>query len=666
MSDSHHKPREISKGFLGLMVLCALALGAVLLLSACDRESSSTSRADVGVPSRPEGNFHRVAEKQRPGDNQGQRDAALQTFDRSTLIKRWQQIDDPLQDGWDTEAFSAAATSQLKQIGKLLQKPKDLATAQFDNIAANDFRCEPLQPDPLETIFSDAIFQVQRMRRDEDVQKSHLTLNDPEGLKGPEGLKQALEQLAKPFAQAKNIRTKFKIFRVHMDDDTKTTRQYVAVTGTIDDGAIEQHATWDAHWQNRPDAAPLLASLDVIDFEQIHAHVPTDTLFSDCTKSVLENNSCYTEQFQRGYSYWMFGVPYTRYQITEMMGHPGLAIADVNGDGLDDLYVCQEQGLPNRLFLQQNDGTALESSAAWGVDWIQACRSALFVDLDNDGDQDLVVSFLGGVLVASNEAETGFRVRTVIPTGDDMLALAAADVENDGDLDLYATAYYSNKDLSEQQTAGLPASDDAFVYHDANAGGKNTLLRNDVKTDDWSFVDITKPSGLATNNTRYSFAASWEDYDNDGDQDLYVANDYGRDNLYRNDAGHFVDVAAEAGAEDAASGMSISWSDFNRDGWMDAYISNMWSSAGNRIAFQPHFKQHAPAEVKKRLQRFARGNTLLRNTSKARFEDVSRKAGVEMGRWAWGSLFADVNNDGWDDILIANGFITKDDDGGDL
>jgi hypothetical protein len=92
----------------------------------------------------------------------------------------------------------------------------------------------------------------------------------------------------------------------------------------------------------------------------------------------------------------------------------------------------------------------------------------------------------------------------------------------------------------------------------------------------------------------------------------------------------------------------------------------MWSSAGNRIAFQPHFKQHAPAEVKKRLQRFARGNTLLRNTSKARFEDVSRKAGVEMGRWAWGSLFADVNNDGWDDILIANGFITKDDDGGDL
>ena len=154
--------------------------------------------------------------------------------------------------------------------------------------------------------------------------------------------------------------------------------------------------------------------------------------------------------------------------------------------------------------------------------------------------------------------------------------------------------------------------------------------------------------------------------DNDGDQDLYVANDYGRDNLYRNDNGTFKDIAADVGAEDAASGMSVSWSDYDHDGRMDIYISNMWSAAGNRIAFQPDFKKNAPPEVKQRLQRFARGNTLLKNDSDSRFEDVSKKAGVEMGRWAWGSLFADINNDGWDDILIANGFITKNADSGDL
>jgi hypothetical protein len=412
--------------------------------------------------------------------------------------------------------------------------------------------------------------------------------------------------------------------------------------------------------------APLLASLDVIDFEQIRARTPGGTLFTDCTRSVLENNACYAEQFLRGYSYWMLQRPHTRYQITEMMGHPGLAVGDVNGDGLDDLYVCQEQGLPNRLFLQQKDGTADEASAAWGVDWLQACRSALFVDLDNDGDQDLVVSFLGGVIVASNEGGTGFRVRSVLPTGDDMISLAAADVDNDGDVDIYATAYYSNKLLSERQVAGLPAAENAFIYHDANVGGYNRLLRNDIKSDTWAFVDVTEQAGLAVNNTRYSFAAAWEDYDNDGDQDLYVANDYGRDNLYRNEAGRFVDVSDDVGAENAASGMSVTWSDFDRDGWADVYVSNMWSAAGNRITYQPHFKKDADPEVKQRLQRFARGNTLLRNNGQASFVDVSEKAGVEMGRWAWGSQFADINNDGWDDILIANGFISKDDNSGDL
>ena len=96
---------------------------------------------------------------------------------------------------------------------------------------------------------------------------------------------------------------------------------------------------------------------------------------------------------------------------------------------------------------------------------------------------------------------------------------------------------------------------------------------------------------------------------------------------------------------------------------MDAYVGNMWSSAGNRITFQQHFKPDVPREIKERYQRLARGNTLLRNLGNGKFVDESSQAGVEMGRWSWGSQFVDVNNDGWEDLVVSNGYITTEDTG---
>ena len=110
---------------------------------------------------------------------------------------------------------------------------------------------------------------------------------------------------------------------------------------------------------------------------------------------------------------------------------------------------------------------------------------------------------------------------------------------------------------------------------------------------------------------------------------------------------------------DSASGMSVTLADYDRDGDMDIYVSNMFSAAGGRVTFQDQFKPDTP-DVKSRLQHFARGNTLLRNDGE-RFEDVSDDAAVTMGRWAWSSNFVDLNNDGWEDLLVANGFITNDD-----
>ena len=235
-------------------------------------------------------------------------------------------------------------------------------------------------------------------------------------------------------------------------------------------------------------------------------------------------------------------------------------------------------------------------------------------------------------------------------------------------MDLYCCVYGADQYLDETETVPIGAVSGQFVYHDANNGGANSLFRNEIVDDNhWQFADVTQQVGLDVDNRRWSFAAAWEDFDNDGDQDLYVANDYGRNTLYRNDktsdGRKFVNVAADASAEDSASGMSVSWGDYNLDGLMDVYVSNMFSSAGNRITYQEKFKPDAEKPVRGRLQRFARGNTLLKNLGDGSFDDVSEACGVTIGRWAWGSRFVDLNNDGWDDLVVANGYLTMSDTG---
>ena len=177
---------------------------------------------------------------------------------------------------------------------------------------------------------------------------------------------------------------------------------------------------------------------------------------------------------------------------------------------------------------------------------------------------------------------------------------------------------------------------------------------------------------MDVNNRRFSLAAVWEDYDNDGDQDLYVANDFGRKNLYRNDLildgkrqpeARFTDVAAQAGVEDIGAGMSAAWGDADHDGLRDLYVSNMFSSAGRRIAYQSKFQSGATAADLAGYRRHARGNSLFRNKGDGTFSDIAEPSGTFMGRWAWASLYADINNDSWEDLYVCNGFYTRPDPG---
>jgi hypothetical protein len=527
-------------------------------------------------------------------------------------------------------------------------------------MASDGFSSGPLRPRALAAVLDDGVFRVERAATAPAAAPSAAEAEH----RGSEGLRAALSALAEPFRGARDLRADFKVFRVEVREDRLLTHAYLAVSGAANAGFLEENSVWIATW-TREDP-PRLVSVEVRDFERVVRPQGTP-LLADATESVLGQNASYREHLLHGLNHWLARIQDNRFFA--LLGTPGIAVGDVNGDGLDDLYLAQEGGLPNRLFIQEAGGSAVDVSSQSGADWLESTRGVLLADLDNDGDQDLAAAVFANLVLAAGDGKGHFETRFVFPTSQDTMSLAAADFDEDGDLDLYVCAYKRDDLVKDAGVLSIGASDD-FVYHDANDAAPNVLYRNEESmfAPPLSFRDSTEEAGLNANNRRYSFAAAWEDYDRDGDLDLYVANDFGRNNLYQNqlrESGEakFIDRAPEAGAEDSASGMGVTWGDYDLDGWPDVYVSNMFSAAGSRITPQAAFKPGSSAEVRGRLERFARGNTLLRNLGGGAFADASDAAGVTMGRWAWSSNFVDLQNDGWEDLVVANGYITTDDPG---
>lgn len=404
---------------------------------------------------------------------------------------------------------------------------------------------------------------------------------------------------------------------------------------------------WDLEWKLSEGNEFRVGSWRALDETQARSLSP---VYVDITSAALGVNRSYSVQMLHGTDYWRTvldgacGI--------DIYGHNGISVADIDNDGFDDLYVCQPAGLPNRLYRNRGDGTFEDITESSGLGILENTACALFADFSNQGRQDVIVVRASGPLLFLNEGGGKFRQKDnafvfANPPQGTFTGAAAADYDGDGRLDVYFCLYAYYQGTGQYK---YPSP-----YHAAENGPPNFLMRNQG---DGTFLDVTAKSGLNQNNTRYSFCCGWSDYNRDGWPDLYVVNDFGRKNLYRNNGdGTFTDIAAQAGVEDIGAGMSVSWLNYANDSGEDLYVGNMWTAAGERISTQEIFKKESSPEVPALYRKHAMGNSLFRNRGAA-FDNATEASGAGMGRWAWSSDAFDFDHDGFPDLYIANGMVS--------
>jgi tetratricopeptide (TPR) repeat protein len=416
--------------------------------------------------------------------------------------------------------------------------------------------------------------------------------------------------------------------------------------------------TWEMQWEaSGASASAAPDSFRLIGWRGLEETLSRSAspIFQDVAAPALGGTASYSSQLVHGADYWR-----TTLDVAcgiDIYGHNGVSLGDIDGDGFDDLYVCQAAGLPNRLYRNRGDGRFEDITEASGLGILDNTACAVFADYDNDGRQDVIVVRTAGPLLFINQGDGKFRAvpdafQFAAPPQGTFTGAAVADYDNDGWLDIYFCLYLYYQGTGQYK---YPSP-----YYDAENGPPNFMMRNNR---DRTFRDVTAAAGLNQNNTRYSFCCGWNDYNRDGWPDLYVVNDFGRKNLYRNNGnGTFTDVAARAGVEDVGAGMSVCWLDCDNDGADDLYVANMWTAAGNRIATQAIFQKTAPEQARALYRKHAMGNSLFHNNGlqdkEDGFRDASSSSGAGMGRWSWSSDSWDFDHDGFSDLYITNGMVS--------
>jgi enediyne biosynthesis protein E4 len=315
-----------------------------------------------------------------------------------------------------------------------------------------------------------------------------------------------------------------------------------------------------------------------------------------------------------------------------------VAVVDADADGWPDLYaVTSAHGRPNALFHNKGDGTFEEVAAAAGLadlnrEGVGCSMGSVWGDYDNDGLEDVLVYKWGQSQLFHNLG--GLRFEDVTPRSGlerwmNCNAATWLDYDRDGRLDLYLAGYFDESvDLWNLKTTRI--MHDSFEF--AHNGGENYLFHNNG---DGTFEDVTEKVGAQTRRWTYGIVAA--DFDGDGWQDIYLANDYGTEELFLNRGGQRFERASDIGLDgESKSGMCVALGDVLNDGRLSVYVTNIsrrgYLFQGNNL----------------RLDRLADGGPMLQ---------VAEGPVADCG-WAWGAQFGDLDNDGRQDLVVVNGFIS--------
>lgn len=351
------------------------------------------------------------------------------------------------------------------------------------------------------------------------------------------------------------------------------------------------------------------------------------------------------------------------YKLVHYDHGSGLCAADVDGDGLPDLYFTTQLGT-NELWKNQGNGRFVNATDQSGLGMPDAIAvGCSFADIDNDGDPDLFVTTVRhGNRLFENLGKGKFRDITqqagVGYVGHSSGAVFF-DYDGDGSLDLFVTnvgVYTSNDRGPGGYYVGLI---DAFMGHLHPERAEASILYHNLGGN--RFKDVTREIGLVDKS--WSGDATVFDINNDGFPDLYILDMQGGDHLWLNEGGkHFRDATEHYFPKVPWGSMGVKVFDFDGDGRLDLFVTSMHPDMWVNIPPGDWAAEVRKADSSKVAAgmipggkgRFVFGNELFANRGANRFEEISDSVGVET-YWPWGPSVDDLNADGWDDIFIAAG-----------
>lgn len=308
------------------------------------------------------------------------------------------------------------------------------------------------------------------------------------------------------------------------------------------------------------------------------------------------------------------------------------AVIDVDGDGVEELFLGGGRDSPDGLFEFENGHLVAIEGARGLTKGHVASYGSVVLDVDGDRRQDLLVAREDGIWLHRNVKGrfTATKLNAVMPEGTVPLSIAVADLNRDGRFDMYVAGYI-RPDLVEGQT----------TFREGYGGSSRLFLNRGDDT----FIDITEPSGLAYQHN--TFQAAFLDIDRDGKEDLVVAHDTGHVLTWRNKGDLEFERIANPTSDNYSYPMGIGVTDLDDDGLADLFFSNVGSTL-------PDFM------VRGDLSDAQTSNwkwTLFHNRGGFRFEDAAGQRRIADYEFSWGGVFEDLNLDGREDLIVSENYI---------